>query len=89
MEVTVNRSADKRDRENKARRLRNRITKSEFRTAIKAFDAAVEAGDKETAEKNMKLAFKLMDSAVNKGTIHHNTSDRKKSRMNIKFNKMA
>ena len=89
MEVTVNRSADKRDRQNKARRLRNRETKSQFRTAIKAFDAAVEAGDKETAEKNMKLAFKLMDSAVNKGTIHHNTSDRKKSRMNIKFNKMA
>ena len=89
MEVTVNRSADKRDRENKARRLRNRETKSQFRTAIKAFDAAVEAGDKEAAEKNMKLAFKLMDSAVNKGTIHHNTSDRKKSRMNIKFNKMA
>ena len=85
----MNRSADKRDRENKARRLRNRITKSEFRTAIKAFDAAVEVGDKEAAEKNMKLAFKLMDSAVNKGTIHHNTSDRKKSRMNIKFNKMA
>ena len=85
----MNRSADKRDRENKARRLRNRATKSEFRTAIKAFDAAVEAGDKKTAETNMKLAFKLMDSAVNKGTIHHNTSDRKKSRMNIKFNKMA
>ena len=37
----------------------------------------------------MKLAAKLMDSAVNKGTIHHNTSDRKKSRMNLKFNKMA
>ena len=85
----MNRSADKRDRQNKARRLRNRETKSQFRTAIKAFDAAVEAGDKEDAEKAMKLSFKLMDSAVNKGTIHHNTADRKKSRMNIKFNKMA
>ena len=85
----MNRSADKRDRENKARRLRNRETKSEFRTAIKAFDAAVEAGDKEAAEKAMKLSFKLMDSAVNKCVIHHNTSDRKKSRMNVKFNKMA
>ncbi|MBO4410312.1 MAG: 30S ribosomal protein S20 [Spirochaetales bacterium] len=85
----MNRSADKRDRENKARRLRNRETKSEFRTAIKAFDAAVAAGDKEAAEKAMKLSFKLMDSAVNKGVIHHNTSDRKKSRMNIKFNQMA
>ena len=85
----MNRSADKRDRENKARRLRNRMTKSELRTAIKAFDAAVLAGDKAEAEKYMKLAAKLMDSAVNKGTIHHNTSDRKKSRMNLKFNKMA
>jgi len=85
----VNRSADKRDRENKTRRLRNRETKSEFRTAIKAFDAAVEAGDKAAAEKSMKLSFKLMDSAVNKGVIHHNTADRKKSRMNLKFNKMA
>ena len=85
----MNRSADKRDRENKARRLRNRETKSQFRTAIKAFDAAGEAGDTEAAEKNMKLAFKLMDSAVNTGTIHHNTSDRKKSRMTNKFNKMA
>ena len=85
----MNRSADKRDRENKARRLRNRMTKSEFRTAIKAFDAAVLAGDKAEAEKYMKLAAKLMDSAVNKCTIHHNTSDRKKSRMNLKFNKMA
>ena len=45
--------------------------------------------NKEAAEKAMKLSFKLMDSAVNKGTIHHNTADRKKSRMNIKFNKMA
>ena len=85
----MNRSADKRDRENKARRLRNRQTKSEFRTAIKAFDAAVLAGDKAEAEKYMKLAAKLMDSAVHKGTIPHNTSDRKKSRMNLKFNKMA
>ena len=85
----MNRSADKRDRENKARRLRNRETKSEFRTAIKAFDAAVEAGDKEAAEKAMKLSFKLMDSAVNKGVVHHNTSDMKKSIMNVKFNKMA
>lgn len=85
----MNRSADKRDRQNKARRLRNRATKSEFRTAIKHFDAAVVAGEKEKAEAAMKLAFKLMDSAVNKGVVHHNTSDRKKSRMNVKFNKMA
>ena len=85
----MNRSADKRDRENAVRRLRNRETKSQFRTAIKAFDAAVAAGKKDEAEKAMKNAAKLMDSAVNKGVVHHNTADRKKSRMAIKFNTMA
>lgn len=85
----MNRSADKRDRQNVVRRLRNRETKSEFRTAIKAFDAAVAAKDKVAAEKAMKLAAKLMDSAVNKGVVHHNTADRKKSRMALKFNTLA
>lgn len=85
----MNRSADKRDRENVVRRLRNRETKSEFRTAIKAFDAACAAGNKAEAEKAMKLAAKLMDSAVNKGVVHHNTADRKKSRMALKFNTLA
>ena len=39
----MNRSAVKRDRQSKERRLRNRETKSTFRTAIKKFDAAVAA----------------------------------------------
>ena len=85
----MNRSAVKRDRQSKERRLRNRMTKSTFRTAIKKFDAAVDANDKATAEEYMKLSFKLMDTAANKGIIHHNMADRKKSRMHYKFNKMA
>jgi small subunit ribosomal protein S20 len=85
----VNRSAEKKDRQSKVRRLRNRETKSTFRTAIKKFDAAVLANDKAGAEEAMKLSFKLLDGAANKGIIHHNTADRKKSRMNNKFNKMA
>ncbi len=85
----MNRSAVKRDRQSKERRLRNRETKSTFRTAIKKFDAAVAANDKAAAEEAMRLSFKLMDTAANKGIIHHNTADRKKSRMNNKFNKMA
>ncbi len=85
----MNRSAVKRDRQSKERRLRNRMTKSAFRTAIKKFDAAVAANDKATAEEYMKLSAKLMDTAANKGIIHHNTAARKKSRMNNKFNKMA
>jgi small subunit ribosomal protein S20 len=69
--------------------MRNRQTKSAFRTAIKNFDAAVVAGDKARAEEALKLSEKLLDSAASKGIIHHNTADRKKSRIAIKFNKMA
>ena len=43
-------SAAKRTRQAKVARLRNRETKSTFRTAIKKFDAACEANDKQAAE---------------------------------------
>lgn len=69
--------------------MRNRETKSTFRTAIKNFDAACAAGDKAAAEAALKLSVKLLDTAAGKGIIHHNTADRKKSRMNLKFNKLV
>lgn len=85
----MKKSAKKRVRQSADSRLRNRETKSTFRTAIKKFDIAVAANDKEKAEEAMKLSVKLLDSAVNKGVIHRNTADRKKSRIVLKFNKMA
>ncbi len=69
--------------------MHNREAKSTFRTAIKDFDAAVTAGDKAKAEAAMKLSIKLLDTAAGNGIIHHNTADRKKSRIALKFNKMA
>ena len=59
----MNRSADKRDRENVVRRLRNRETKSEFRTAIKAFDAACAAGNKAEAGE-LKVASIVVDEGA-------------------------
>ncbi len=85
----MNRSAKKRVRQSQDRRLSNREAKSTFRTAIKSFDAAVLAGDKAKAEEAMKLSTKLLDTAAGNGIIHHNTADRKKSRIALKFNKMA
>jgi len=82
-------SAKKRVRQSQDRRMRNREAKSTFRTAVKAFDAAVLAGDKAKAEEAMKLSIKLLDTAAGNGIIHHNTADRKKSRIALKFNKMA
>ncbi|MDD4011904.1 MAG: 30S ribosomal protein S20 [Sphaerochaetaceae bacterium] len=85
----MNSSAKKRDRQAKVQRMCNREKKSEVRTSVKKFDAACAAGDKAAAEAAMKESFKLLDSAATKGIYHSNTTDRKKSRMNVKLNKLA
>lgn len=82
-------SADKRNRQSKVNRLRNREAKSEVRTAVKKFEEACEKGDKAAAAAELKLAEKLLDSAATKGILHHNTADRKKSRLALRFNKLA
>lgn len=85
----MKKSAKKRVKQSSAARLRNRETKSTFRTAVKDFETAVLAGDKAKAEETLKLSVKLLDTAAGKGIIHRNTADRKKSRLTLKFNKMA
>ena len=82
-------SVDKRDRQNAKRRLRNRVVKSTFRTAVKKFEAEIVAGDKAKAEAAMAEAAKLLDSVAGKGIIHKNTASRKKSRMAKALAKLA
>jgi small subunit ribosomal protein S20 len=69
--------------------MRNRAAKSTMRTAIKKFEAALVAQDKESAESALALSLKLIDTTANKGIIHHNTANRKKSRLQLKFNAFA
>jgi len=69
--------------------MRNRQAKSKVRTAIKKFDAAVQAGNKEEAKAMMDLSFKLLDSTAGKGIIHKNKASGKKSRMYRAFSKIA
>ena len=85
----ANKSAEKRERQEAQRRLRNHAAKSTVRTAIKKFDAAVIAGDKAEAEKAMALSCKLLDTVAGKGIIHKNTAARKKSRLAHAYHKMA
>ena len=62
--------------------------KSTVKNAIKRTDKAVLAGNKEVAEKNLKLAIKSLDNAKSKGLVHKNKVDREKSRLTLKVNKM-
>ena len=50
-----------------------------LKSAIKAFDAAVAAGDKEKAMEAYKFACKKVDKAVTKGIYHKNKAAHQKS----------
>ncbi|MGI6437888.1 MAG: 30S ribosomal protein S20 [Sphaerochaeta sp.] len=86
--MSINRSAEKRERQNRKRRLRNRSTKSTMKTAIRKFNEAVASGDVESASATLATSLKLIDSTASKGVIHKNTANRKKSRLQLRFNKM-
>lgn len=62
--------------------------KSTVKNAIKKTDKAVLSGNKEEAEKNLKLAIKSLDNAKSKGLVHKNKVNRVKSRLTLKVNKM-
>ena len=66
----------------------NEGLKSTVKNSIKRTDKAVLAGDKDAAQKNLKLAIKSLDNAKSKGLVHKNKVDRVKSRLTLKVNKM-
>lgn len=70
-------------------RQRNQAIRSRLRTESNKFDALVEAGDKEAAAAQLRVASRYYDKAVTKGTVHRNNAANKKSRMALRLNKMA
>ena len=66
--------------------LRNNMIKSGYKSAVKKFEQAVEAGNKEDATKLFSEATKKVDQACTKGVIVKNTASRKKSRLSKKLN---
>ncbi len=82
-------SAKKRVELAKAANAKNKAEKSELKSTIKKFDAALAEGNREQADSAYKAAVKTVDQAVKKGILHKNTAARKKSSMAVKMNKMA
>ncbi|MFM9413945.1 30S ribosomal protein S20 [Peptococcus simiae] len=82
-------SAKKRAKVADVRRVRNNSKLTAMRTAIKNFDKAVEAQDKEAAKEAMAIAVKRIDQIGSKGLLHKNNVANKKSRIAKAFNNMA
>lgn len=74
---------------NEIARQRNQAIRARLRTETNKFIALVEAGDKEAAEAQLRVASRLFDKAVTKGTLHRNNAANKKSGLAQRLNKMA
>ena len=68
---------------------KNKADKSELKTIIKKFEAAIAGGERAVAEAAYAQAIKAVDQAVTKGILHKNTAARKKSSMTLQLNKLV
>jgi len=82
-------SAKKRILVTQTKTANNRMVKSALKTAIKKFEAAVEAKNVEEAKTLYTSVVKSIDMAASKGVVHKNMAARKKSRLAVKLNAMA
>ena len=79
-------SAVKRVKVIEKKTLRNNMVKSAYKTAVKKFEQAIEAGNVEEATVLFTEATKKIDQACTKGVIVKNTAARKKSNLAKKLN---
>jgi len=83
------RAARKRDRQNAKANKRNSLVKDRLHNEHKKLFKKADAGAKEDAAAEFKKFVSDLDKAVKKGIITKNTANRKKSRAQLKLNKLA
>jgi len=80
-------SAARRMRNSARKQVRNRVVRTQLKTAEKKFRAALatptSSGDA------LRAAISMLDKAVKKGVIKRGTADRKKSRLALALNRVA
>ena len=81
-------SARKRLKQSIIRNERNRSAKKAIHTQYKKVIDAVEAGNVEQAESELRAAAKRVDKAAAKRVIHVNAASRVKSRLSAKVKKL-
>lgn len=82
-------SAIKRAQLNNEQNLRNRMERSELKTAMRRFDEALRGDDKDALQACYTHAVKTVDQAAGKGIIHKNNAARKKAQLAKKLNTVA
>ena len=81
-------SAKKRVRQNAKRKTINRARKSQTKTQIKHFEAALTESDVEAASEQYRLVAQKLDKTAATSTMHKKTAARKKSRLAKRLNSL-
>ena len=81
-------SAKKRVKTTETKTLQNKIFRTQMKTDIKKYQAAIAAGDTALAQETYKAAVKKIDQAAARNIIHKNAAARKKSQFTKALNKM-
>jgi small subunit ribosomal protein S20 len=76
----------KRNKQNQAARLRNRVYRGSARTLIRKAQSAIRTENTELAETEVLKAVRALDKAAAKGVIHKNNAARRKSRLMAHLN---
>ena len=81
-------SAKKRVIVTSTKTLQNKMFRTQLKTDIKKYQAALAAGDAALAQETYKQAVKKIDQAAARGIIHKNAAAHKKSQFTKALNKM-
>ena len=78
----------KRNRQNEARRQRNRTVRTRLRSFGRRFREAVASGDADAARDAYERVARELDKAASKGVVHRNTAANRKSAMAKQLNEL-
>lgn len=87
--MAIHKSALKRARQNKVRRLRNLGYKTRVKKAVKEVRAAVADNSTEQARERFIEAVSITQKAASKGVIHRKKASRKISRLARQINQLT
>ena len=76
----------KRNKQNQAARLRNRVYRGSARTFLRKALSAIRTEDTDKSQVEVQNAIRALDKAAAKGVIHKNNAARRKSRLMARYN---
>ena len=82
-------SALKRNRQNIRKRERNKVHRTQSRTAAKKVLEAVSAGDKDAAAQQLKASVRTISKVASKGVLHKRTAARKISNLSRAVHRLS